>query len=185
MNWSLSRRQQQREQLKRQSLSDSIMQKILSSKHITKKETSSSSSSSTVIILDWTRLDTTIRTMDTLRDKVSFIIHEYYQYYKDHQKNDHPIGDNDNDNDNNINNPLLLFEVIILLESPGGSASDYALAASQIIRMKQYGITVTICVDKIAASGMYMYISQRQNEVHCVVFLFVPHGDVSITFPPF
>jgi ClpP class serine protease len=49
------------------------------------------------------------------------------------------------------------LEVIILLESPGGSATDYGLASYQIRRLrKEPGIKVTICVDKVAASGGYM-----------------------------
>ena len=55
-----------------------------------------------------------------------------------------------------INNNMEM-EIIILLESPGGSASDYGLAAQQIARLRdEPGITVTICVDKVAASGGYM-----------------------------
>ena len=55
-----------------------------------------------------------------------------------------------------INNNMDM-EIIILLESPGGSASDYGLAAQQIARLRdEPGITVTICVDKVAASGGYM-----------------------------
>jgi serine protease SohB len=49
------------------------------------------------------------------------------------------------------------MEVIILLESPGGSASDYGLAAQQIARLRdEPGIDVTICIDKVAASGGYV-----------------------------
>jgi len=49
------------------------------------------------------------------------------------------------------------MEIVILLESPGGSASDYGLAAQQIWRLRnEPGIKVTICVDKVAASGGYM-----------------------------
>ncbi len=47
-------------------------------------------------------------------------------------------------------------EVIIDLESPGGMVHGYGLVASQIQRLKDAGIGVTICVDKIAASGGYM-----------------------------
>lgn len=47
-------------------------------------------------------------------------------------------------------------EVIIALESPGGSPHGYGYGASQILRLKDKGATVTICVDKVAASGGYM-----------------------------
>lgn len=36
------------------------------------------------------------------------------------------------------------------------SVHEYGLAASQVLRLKQAGIPVTICVDKVAASGGYM-----------------------------
>lgn len=47
-------------------------------------------------------------------------------------------------------------EVIVLLESAGGMVHSYGLAASQLDRIKKRGIPLTICVDKIAASGGYM-----------------------------
>lgn len=47
-------------------------------------------------------------------------------------------------------------EVIVSLESPGGAVSGYGLAASQLIRLKEAGLKVTICIDKVAASGGYM-----------------------------
>lgn len=47
-------------------------------------------------------------------------------------------------------------EVIINVESPGGIVHGYGLAAAQIIRLRDFGLKVTICIDKIAASGGYM-----------------------------
>lgn len=47
-------------------------------------------------------------------------------------------------------------EVMIALESPGGMVHGYGLAASQIKRIKDKGILLTVCVDKVAASGGYM-----------------------------
>jgi len=47
-------------------------------------------------------------------------------------------------------------EVVISLESPGGMVHGYGLAASQLQRVKQKGIPLTVCVDKVAASGGYM-----------------------------
>ena len=47
-------------------------------------------------------------------------------------------------------------EVVVNLESPGGMVHAYGLAASQLERIKQAGIPLTICVDKVAASGGYM-----------------------------
>jgi len=47
-------------------------------------------------------------------------------------------------------------EVVIRLESGGGMVHSYGLAAAQLVRLKDAGLTLTIAVDKIAASGGYM-----------------------------
>lgn len=47
-------------------------------------------------------------------------------------------------------------EVVIRLESPGGMVHEYGLASSQIERIKRKNIPLTICVDRVAASGGYM-----------------------------
>ena len=47
-------------------------------------------------------------------------------------------------------------EVLLRLESPGGVVHGYGLAASQLDRIKQQNIRLTIAVDKVAASGGYM-----------------------------
>ena len=46
--------------------------------------------------------------------------------------------------------------VILRLESRGGMVHAYGLAASQLLRIRQRGIDLTVCVDKVAASGGYM-----------------------------
>lgn len=47
-------------------------------------------------------------------------------------------------------------EVLLRLESPGGMVHGYGLAASQLSRLKEKNIPLTIAVDKVAASGGYM-----------------------------
>ena len=47
-------------------------------------------------------------------------------------------------------------EVIIRLESPGGSVNGYGLAASQLQRLRDKHIPLTVCIDKVAASGGYL-----------------------------
>lgn len=47
-------------------------------------------------------------------------------------------------------------EVLLKLESPGGMVSGYGLAASELVRIKNAGFKLTVCVDKVAASGGYM-----------------------------
>ena len=47
-------------------------------------------------------------------------------------------------------------EVIVRLESPGGMVHAYGLASSQLPRIKNQKIPLTICGDNVAASGGYM-----------------------------
>ncbi len=47
-------------------------------------------------------------------------------------------------------------QVLIRLESPGGVVHGYGLGASQITRLKDAGLIVSVSVDKVAASGGYM-----------------------------
>lgn len=47
-------------------------------------------------------------------------------------------------------------EVFVRLESGGGMVHGYGLAASQLQRLKDKNIPLTIAVDKVAASGGYM-----------------------------
>lgn len=46
--------------------------------------------------------------------------------------------------------------ILLKLESPGGLVHSYGLAASQLQRIKDAGVPLTIAVDKVAASGGYM-----------------------------
>ncbi len=47
-------------------------------------------------------------------------------------------------------------EVLVRLESPGGVVHGYGLAASQLSRIREQGLNLTVAVDKVAASGGYM-----------------------------
>lgn len=47
-------------------------------------------------------------------------------------------------------------EVVVKIESPGGHVHGYGLAASQLRRIIDKGIPLTVSVDKVAASGGYM-----------------------------
>ncbi len=47
-------------------------------------------------------------------------------------------------------------EVLIRLESAGGLVHAYGLAASQLVRIKERDLPLTVAVDKVAASGGYM-----------------------------
>ena len=47
-------------------------------------------------------------------------------------------------------------EVIACIESPGGLVHAYGLAASQLTRVKSKKVSLTVSVDKVAASGGYL-----------------------------
>ena len=47
-------------------------------------------------------------------------------------------------------------EVLLRLESPGGTVTGYGLAASQLARLRKAGVKLTIAIDEVAASGGYM-----------------------------
>ncbi len=47
-------------------------------------------------------------------------------------------------------------EVIVRLENHGGVVHEHGLAASQLVRIRDRNIPLTVCVDKVAASGGYL-----------------------------
>jgi serine protease SohB len=47
-------------------------------------------------------------------------------------------------------------EVVVKVESGGGMVHSYGLASSQLVRITDKKIPLTVCVDKVAASGGYM-----------------------------
>lgn len=54
-------------------------------------------------------------------------------------------------------------EVLVRLESGGGMVHGYGLASSQLDRIRQKNIPLTIAVDKVAASGGYMMACVANN----------------------
>src|SRR5699024_8059610 len=47
-------------------------------------------------------------------------------------------------------------EVLLRLESGGGMEHSYGLGARQLVRLRDAGIHLTVAVDRVAASGVYM-----------------------------
>ena len=47
-------------------------------------------------------------------------------------------------------------EVLVRLDNAGGLVSEHGLAASQLARLREKGIPLTVAVDKVAASGGYL-----------------------------
>ncbi|MDP7591148.1 MAG: protease SohB [Litorilituus sp.] len=54
-------------------------------------------------------------------------------------------------------------EVFVRLESGGGMVHGYGLASSQLERIRQHNIPLTVSVDKVAASGGYMMACVANN----------------------
>ena len=56
-------------------------------------------------------------------------------------------------------------QVLLRLESPGGVVHGYGLAASQLQRLREKQVPLTVAVDKVAASGGYMMACVAQRIV--------------------
>ncbi|MGB0360794.1 MAG: protease SohB [Endozoicomonas sp.] len=56
-------------------------------------------------------------------------------------------------------------EIVVRLESGGGMVHSYGLASSQLKRIRDKGVKLTITVDKVAASGGYMMACVANNIV--------------------
>ncbi len=68
-------------------------------------------------------------------------------------------------------------QVLVRLESPGGSVPGYGLAASQLQRLKQAKLHLTIAVDIVAASGGYMMASVAD---HLIAAPFAIIGSIGV-----
>ncbi|WP_353802994.1 protease SohB [Acinetobacter baumannii] len=74
--------------------------------------------------------------------------------------------------------------VVVRLESPGGMVHGYGLAAAQLVRLRDAGFHLTICVDKVAASGGYM-MACIANEIISAPFAVVGSIGVVAQVPTF
>ncbi len=70
--------------------------------------------------------------------------------------------------------------VIVRLESPGGAAHSYGLAASQLARIRERKVPLTVCVDRVAASGGYM-MACVADEIVAAPFSIV--GSIGVAAP--
>lgn len=74
--------------------------------------------------------------------------------------------------------------IVVRLESPGGMVHGYGLAAAQLVRLRDAGFHLTICVDKVAASGGYM-MACIANEIIAAQFAIVGSIGVVAQVPNF
>lgn len=75
-------------------------------------------------------------------------------------------------------------EVVLRLESSGGMVHSYGLAASQLRRITEKNIPLTICVDKVAASGGYM-MACVANKIISAPFAIIGSIGVVASMPNF
>ncbi|WP_168926903.1 protease SohB [Shewanella donghaensis] len=75
-------------------------------------------------------------------------------------------------------------QVLVNVESGGGMVHGYGLASSQLDRLKQANIPLTICIDKVAASGGYM-MACVANKIYAAPFAIVGSIGVVAQLPNF
>ncbi len=75
-------------------------------------------------------------------------------------------------------------QVLVNVESGGGMVHGYGLASSQLDRLKQAKIPLTICIDKVAASGGYM-MACVADKVYAAPFAIVGSIGVVAQLPNF
>lgn len=97
-----------------------------------------------------------------MRDTVSFLIEQHRDHGDRRRSISHPSHHGTDRTVKGIRSALgKELEILLILDSPGGTVQDYGLAASQLSRLRnEPQIKLTICVDRVAASGGYMMASQ-------------------------
>lgn len=75
-------------------------------------------------------------------------------------------------------------EVVVRLESQGGMVHSYGLASSQLKRITSAHLSLTVCVDKVAASGGYM-MACVANRIVCAPFAIIGSIGVVAQLPNF
>jgi len=75
-------------------------------------------------------------------------------------------------------------EVIVKVESPGGMVHAYGLAAAQLMRLRDRNISLTVIVDKVAASGGYL-MACIANKILAAPFAIIGSIGVIVQIPNF
>lgn len=75
-------------------------------------------------------------------------------------------------------------QVLVALESPGGFVHSYGLAASQLVRLRQHKLHLTVAIDKVAASGGYL-MACVANKIIAAPFAIVGSIGVVAQLPNF
>jgi serine protease SohB len=75
-------------------------------------------------------------------------------------------------------------QIVVRLENYGGVVHEHGLAASQLARIREHNVPLTICVDKVAASGGYLMASVA-NEICVAPFAILGSIGVIAQIPNF
>ncbi|MEL7296814.1 MAG: protease SohB [Pseudomonadota bacterium] len=75
-------------------------------------------------------------------------------------------------------------EVLVKLENPGGVVHEHGLAAAQLTRIRERGLSLVVVVDKVAASGGYL-MACVANEIVAAPFAIVGSIGVIAQLPNF
>ncbi len=75
-------------------------------------------------------------------------------------------------------------EVILRLTSPGGMVNTYGLASSELVRIRERGIHLTVCVDEVAASGGYLMACVAEKII-AAPFAYIGSIGVVMSLPNF
>ncbi len=75
-------------------------------------------------------------------------------------------------------------ELIVNLSSPGGMVNAYGYASSQLSRVREKGIKLTVCVDEVAASGGYL-MAAVADRIVASPFAYIGSIGVVAEFPNF
>lgn len=75
-------------------------------------------------------------------------------------------------------------EILVRLDSPGGAVNGYGLAASQLQRIRDKNIPLTVSIDKVAASGGYL-MACVANQIIAAPFAIIGSIGVVAQIPNF
>lgn len=75
-------------------------------------------------------------------------------------------------------------EVILKLDSPGGVVNTYGLCSSQLQRLRDKNVKLTVCIDNVAASGGYL-MACVANTIVAAPFAYVGSIGVVAQMPNF
>lgn len=75
-------------------------------------------------------------------------------------------------------------EIVIRLESGGGTVHGYGLGAAQLMRIRSHNIPLTVAIDKVAASGGYL-MACTANKIIAAPFAIIGSIGVVIQMPNF